>query len=194
MYVGTQYFGTSRTEMEFLVRHGVNHFDASVADMEVDTLRRYREEAAAYGVELEMVHVKPMLNVTMANDPERDREIDGFCRYIENASQAGLRGLNYNFCVLNAEGKVDSCSAPGVHLAAVGRRTAPSSCLSTTTRHVSRRGRFRVSRCSNGSPTFWNGSSPSLQSTRCSWRATSMTRRARYSMAWRSGTGRSLKG
>ena len=94
MYVGTQHFGTSRTEMEFLVRHGVNHFDASVADMEVDTLRRYREEAAAYGVELEMVHVKPMLNVTMANDPERDREIDGFCRYIENASQAGLRGLN----------------------------------------------------------------------------------------------------
>ena len=43
MYVGTQHFGTSRTEMEFLVRHGVNHFDASVADMEVDTLRRYRE-------------------------------------------------------------------------------------------------------------------------------------------------------
>ena len=35
MYVGTQYFGTSKTEMEFLVRHGVTHFDATVEDMEV---------------------------------------------------------------------------------------------------------------------------------------------------------------
>ena len=35
MYAGTQYFGTSKTEIEFLVRHGVNHFDATVPDMEV---------------------------------------------------------------------------------------------------------------------------------------------------------------
>ena len=160
MYVGAQYFGTSRTEMEFLVRHGVNHFDATVADMEVDTLQRYREEAAAYGVELEMVHVKPMLNMTMAKDPERDREIDGFCRCIENASQAGLRGLNYNFCVLNAEGR-------GGLVQRTGRSPAATS---------------------------WNGSSPSPRSIRCNWRATSTIRRVPCSTAWRSGTGRSLKG
>ena len=34
MHIGTQYFGTAKTEMEFLVRHGVNHFDAPVEDME----------------------------------------------------------------------------------------------------------------------------------------------------------------
>ena len=30
MYVGTQSFGTSKKEMEFLTRHGVTHLDASV--------------------------------------------------------------------------------------------------------------------------------------------------------------------
>jgi mannonate dehydratase len=104
MYPGTQYLGTSRIEMEFLTRHGVKHFDATVDGMDVETLSRHREEAAAHGVELEMVHVKPVLNAAMAKDPERDREIETFCTYIENAGKAGLRGLNYNFCVLNAEG------------------------------------------------------------------------------------------
>ena len=32
MYVGTQYFGTSKQEMEYLVRHNVTHFDATVAE------------------------------------------------------------------------------------------------------------------------------------------------------------------
>jgi mannonate dehydratase len=114
MYVGTQYFGTSKTEMEFLTRHGVNHFDATVEDMEVATLTRHREAAAAHGVDLEMVHVKPMLNVTAARDPERQQEIDTFCTYIENAGKAGLRGINYNFCVLNAE-----------HAGGLVQRTAP---------------------------------------------------------------------
>ena len=103
MYAGTQYLGTSKTEMEFLVRHGVTHFDAAVDGMDVDTLKRHREEAAAYGVELEMVHVTPMDSIPMARDPQRDQDIEKFCSFIENAGRAGLRGLNYNFCVLRAE-------------------------------------------------------------------------------------------
>ena len=43
MYVGTQYFGTSKIEMEFLARHGVNHFDATVKVIDVETLSRNRE-------------------------------------------------------------------------------------------------------------------------------------------------------
>ena len=104
MYVGTQYFGTSKTEMEFLVRHGVTHFDARVEDLEVDTLVRHREAAAAYGVELEMVHVAPLDNIGLAKDPEREHDLDTLCQYIENAGKAGLRGLNYNFCILRADG------------------------------------------------------------------------------------------
>ena len=103
MYVGTQYMGISRMEMEFLARHGVSHFDGMVDGMDAATLLRHRDEAARYGVELEMVHVQPMMNVTNAIDPERDREIEQFCTYIENAAIAGLRGLNYNFCVLDAK-------------------------------------------------------------------------------------------
>ena len=102
MYAGTQYLGTSKVEMEFLVRHGVTHFDATVDNMELETLTRHKEEAAAHGVELEMVHIKPMDSIPMARDPQRQKDIDTFCQYIENASQAGLRGLNYNFCVLRA--------------------------------------------------------------------------------------------
>ncbi len=103
MYVGTQYFGTSKKEMEFLARHGVTHFDARVDGMDVDTLMRHREEAATCGVELEMVHIKPLDSIPMAKDPQRDRDIETVCKYIENAGRAGLRGLNYNFCVLRAE-------------------------------------------------------------------------------------------
>jgi len=102
MYVGTQYLGTSKVEMEFLVRHGVTHFDATVDGMDAETLTRHREEAAAYGVELEMVHIKPLDSIPMAKHPQRDRDIETVCRYIENARVAGLRGLNYNFCVLRA--------------------------------------------------------------------------------------------
>lgn len=104
MYPGTQYLGTSKIEMEFLARHGVKHFDALVDGMDAETLIRHREEAAACGVDLEMVHVDPTPSITLAKDPERDRDIETFCKQIENAARAGLRGLNYNFCVLNATG------------------------------------------------------------------------------------------
>ena len=103
MYVGAQYFGTSKREMEFLARHGVTHFDARVDGMDAETLTRHREEAARYGVELEMVHIPPLDNGPLAEDPQRQGEIDTVCQTIENASRSGLRGLNYNFCVLRAE-------------------------------------------------------------------------------------------
>ena len=101
MYVGTQYFGTTKLEMEYLTRHGVNHFDATVENMEADTLKRHREEAAKYGVELEMVHLPWQDSIGLANE-DRDRDIDKVCKWIENAAEAGLRGLNYNFLVLRA--------------------------------------------------------------------------------------------
>lgn len=102
MYVGTQYFGTSKKEMEFLVRHGVTHFDATVDGYDVDTLTQHREAAAEHGVELEMVHIPFQDSIGLAA-PDRDKAIDGVCGWIENAAKAGLRGLNYNFCILNAD-------------------------------------------------------------------------------------------
>ena len=47
MHVGVQGIGTSKIELEFLRRHGVTHMDATVDDINVETLIRHKEEAAA---------------------------------------------------------------------------------------------------------------------------------------------------
>ena len=100
MHVGSQGIGTTKPELQFLVRHGVTHIDGSVENTEVETLVRHKEEAAAEGVSLEMIHIGLPRSITLAQDPQREQDIDGVCRIIENAGKAGLRGLNYNFCIL----------------------------------------------------------------------------------------------
>ncbi len=101
MHVGVQGIGTSPKELAFLVRHGVTHMDASVGDTETETLVRHKAEAAEAGVSLEMIHIGLPRSITLAQDPQRDTDIDAVCKMIENAAAAGLRGLNYNFCILN---------------------------------------------------------------------------------------------
>ncbi len=110
MHVGVQGLGTSKKELQFLTRHGVTHMDGSVDDNEVETLIRHREEAAAEGVSLEMVHIGLPESITLALDPQRDRDIDEVCRLIVNAGKAGLRGFNYNFCILSHQ---RTASTPG---------------------------------------------------------------------------------
>lgn len=101
MHVGVQGIGTSKHELQFLVRHGVTHMDAVVPDTEVETLQKHRQEADDEGVSLDMIHVDLPKSITLAQDPQRDRDLDGVCQVIENAGHAGLRGLNYNFCILD---------------------------------------------------------------------------------------------
>ena len=93
MHVGVQGIGTSKIELEFLVRHGVTHMDASVEDNEVETLLRHKEEAAEYGVSMESIHISVPKSITLAQDPQRDRDLDEVCRWIENAGKAGAAGL-----------------------------------------------------------------------------------------------------
>ena len=100
MHVGVQGLGTKKMDLQFLVRHGVTHMDAAVDNTEVDTLVRHREEAAAEGVSLEMIHIGLPRSIPLALDPQRDRDLDEVCGIIANAGKAGLRGLNYNFCIL----------------------------------------------------------------------------------------------
>jgi len=97
MYVGVQGIGTSKQELEFLTRHGVTHMDSSPDPGNLGELVQRREEAAAYGVDLETIHIPLPDSIPWALDPQRDRDIDTVCGWIENAGQAGLRGLNYNF-------------------------------------------------------------------------------------------------
>ena len=112
MHVGVQGIGTSQTELGFLVRHGVTHMDASVENTEVETLLRHRDEASQEGVSLEMIHIGLPSSITLAQDPQRDRDINTVCNTIENAGKAGLRGLNYNFCILNHQ-RTESTSGRG---------------------------------------------------------------------------------
>jgi mannonate dehydratase len=100
MYVGVQGIGTSKTELEFLTRHGVTHMDTGLDAGDLDELLRQRQAAADEGVELEMIHIPIAESITLALDPQRDRDIDDICHWIENAGKAGLRGLNYNFSVV----------------------------------------------------------------------------------------------
>ena len=44
-----------------------------------------------------MIHIPFAESIPLALDPQRDRDIDTMCGWIENAGKAGLRGLNYNF-------------------------------------------------------------------------------------------------
>lgn len=100
MYVGCQGIGTSKHELQFLTRHGVTHMDATLDPDDIDLLTRSREAAAAEGVELEMIHIPIAESITLADDPQRDKDLDKICGWIKNASKAGLRGLNYNFSVV----------------------------------------------------------------------------------------------
>ena len=100
MYVGVQAIGTTTQELQFLRRFGVTHMDATLPDTEAATISKAREEAAAAGVSLEMIHIGLPNSIPLAQDPQRDRDIEAVCGIIENAGQAGLRGLNYNYCIL----------------------------------------------------------------------------------------------
>ena len=97
MYVGVQGIGTSKMELEFLRRHGVTHMDSDPDPGNLDEIVRERETATAAGVDLEMIHIPFAESIPLALDPQRDRDIDTMCGWIENAGKAGLRGLNYNF-------------------------------------------------------------------------------------------------
>ena len=99
MHVGVQGIGTSKHELQFLTRHGVTHMDTFPADTQVDTLNQHRDEAAAEGVSLDTIHINIPTSITLAQDPQRDRDIEALHGTIENAAKAGLRGLNYNFYV-----------------------------------------------------------------------------------------------
>ena len=76
MHVGVQGIGTSKMELQFLTRHGVTHMDAQVDGNDAETLTRHRQEAADEGVSLEMIHYDPARSITLAQDPQRDRDIE----------------------------------------------------------------------------------------------------------------------
>src|ERR1700737_2359720 len=107
--LGTQH-GDSVNILKVMAALGVNHVCAlspslsNGEDWAVDALSGKRERIASFALKaaaLRLLHPttiakSEIANVMLGKSPERDREIDGICERIRNASKAGFPMLTYN--------------------------------------------------------------------------------------------------
>ncbi len=113
MYIGTQTRCRNDTDIEVLAQLGVFNVDQTPAEpwaeWTVDIMKAQRERFDKYGINLEMIHIP--LGSSSAFDNEagaiflgpcdaRDRALERMCETVRMASEAGLRGLNYNITLL----------------------------------------------------------------------------------------------
>ena len=113
MYIGTQTRCRNDTDIEVLAQLGVFNVDQTPAEpwaeWTVDLLKAQRERFDRYGIKLEMIHIP--LGSASAFDNEagaiflgpsdtRDRTLERMCETVRMASEAGIRGLNYNITLL----------------------------------------------------------------------------------------------
>ncbi len=124
MKAGTQH-SSSDEVLRVMAAFGVNHICSTLPSSKLDEnwsvegLTRLRERVESHGLRLEMVPL-PLSsayitrsenpNIMLGKSPERDREIDGICQMIRNASRAGIPALKYNMSIL---GVVRTESTPG---------------------------------------------------------------------------------
>ena len=122
MYIGTQGRFETDEELQVLSQLGINNVDITPAEpwteWTTDTFVQMREQCAKFSIELELTHLplrgRPAIAGNLdekANDnyagviflgpsDERERAIDRVHEVIKMASEAGLRGLQYNITVL----------------------------------------------------------------------------------------------
>jgi mannonate dehydratase len=124
MKAGTQHSSTDEV-LRVMAALGVNHICSTLPSPRLDEnwsvegLTRLRERVESHGLRLEMAPL-PLSsayitrsenpNIMLGKSPERDREIDGICQMIRNASRAGIPALKYNMSIL---GVVRTESTPG---------------------------------------------------------------------------------
>lgn len=114
MKLGTQH-GDSDEILRVMAAFGVNHICSTTPSAKgldeswsVEGLMRLRERIEKFGITLDMVQLPTNANITqsgirnvmLGKSPERDREIDGICQMIRNASRAGIPILKYNLTIL----------------------------------------------------------------------------------------------
>ena len=113
MYVGTQVAARDDTDFEMWAQLGVNNVCANPPgnphDWTLQTLEQHREKVESYGITLDMVQL-PLSStpversqspaVMLAQDPERDRQIDSICELIRNIARAGIPAAKYNLCLI----------------------------------------------------------------------------------------------
>ena len=116
MYVGTQRGPTSKERLEYFKRHGVDHICGYPPDpgargyWTVDDLVRTREFCEKHGITLDMVAL-PFLTsshidrekrgaIMLADDPERERDIEHIQKMIAACAKAGIPAIKYNMSIL----------------------------------------------------------------------------------------------
>ncbi len=113
MYIGTQFHCRNDSDIQVLAQLGVEHVDQtpkeSWMEWTTDTLKSLRDRFDKHGINLEMIHIPLGSNNAFKNEAgaiflgpseERDRQIDRMKEIVRMASEAGLRGLNYNITIL----------------------------------------------------------------------------------------------
>ena len=113
MYIGTQVGVRHDTDIEVLSQLGVFNVDQTPSepweDWTTDILKAMRDRFDRHGINLEMIHIPLGSQSAFQNgagaiflgpSDERDRQIDRMCETVRMASEAGLRGLNYNITIL----------------------------------------------------------------------------------------------
>ena len=117
MHVGTQGNARTDTDLEILAQLGVNHIcqdpPGNWRDWTVDLLERHRDRVASFGISLDMVQLPlssaeidtpnrqgEARHIMLANEPERDRELDEVCQLIEKCARAGIPAAKYNLNII----------------------------------------------------------------------------------------------
>jgi mannonate dehydratase len=126
MHLGTQQGPATPEMLDYLKRHGVEAICGSPTVAKDQTrwtredIERLRNLCTAHGIALEMVAL-PLLSSThidrtrrgaimLADDPQRDRDIDDIHQVIEACAQAGVPAMKYNLSLL---GVLRTASTPG---------------------------------------------------------------------------------
>src|SRR4029453_15723286 len=114
MKVGTQH-GHSDDILRACAAFGVNNICSGLPSPKMDEawsvegLSKLRDRVTAHGITLDMVPL-PMSSseisraempaIYLAQNPERDRNIDGICQIIRNCGRDGIRPVKYNFTLI----------------------------------------------------------------------------------------------
>ena len=113
MYIGSQFGTQTDEEMQVLSQLGLKNVDQTPTepwkDWTTDMLKAMKERWAKHGISMEMIHIPLGSNSAYHNEAgaiflkpsdERDRQIDWMKETVRMASEAGIRGLNYNITIL----------------------------------------------------------------------------------------------
>jgi mannonate dehydratase len=109
MYIGTQIPARHDDDYRVMKQLGVNNVSANPdgfwREWDRETLEQFREKVEGFGLTLDMLQLPmhshpvdgaPCKDIMLAG-PNRDEQIDGICKLIENCAAAGIPSVRYNF-------------------------------------------------------------------------------------------------